>query len=101
MTRQNKRAIKKEFTPSAWHRDWVLGFFLLVVALMAYQPMWQAGFFWDDDAHITPPELRSLHGLARIWTELGATQQYYPLVYIVYFGWSTNSGAIHRSAIIW
>jgi len=85
MTRQNKRAIKKEFTPSAWHRDWVLGFFLLVVALMAYQPMWQAGFFWDDDAHITPPELRSLHGLARIWTELGATQQYYPLVYSVFW----------------
>ncbi|MDD9932104.1 MAG: tetratricopeptide repeat protein [Myxococcales bacterium] len=52
---------------------------LLGVALLVYQPMWSAGFIWDDDAHITPPQLRSLQGLARIWFEPGTTQQYYPL----------------------
>jgi tetratricopeptide (TPR) repeat protein len=73
------------FLPSSWHHDWLLGAFLVVVTLMAYQPVWHAGFIWDDDAHITPPELRSLGGLARIWTQLGATQQYYPLVYSVFW----------------
>jgi hypothetical protein len=28
------------------------------------------GVLWDDAAHITPPALRSLHGLWRIWTDL-------------------------------
>jgi len=74
-----------EFLPSSWRRAWLPGFCLVVVTLMAYQPVWHAGFIWDDDAHLTPPELRSLHGLDRIWTELGATQQYYPLVYSVFW----------------
>src|SRR5580658_9195459 len=73
------------FLPSSWRHDWVLGFFLVVVTFLAYQPVWHAGFIWDDDAHLTPPELRSPDGLARIWTQLGATQQYYPLVYSVFW----------------
>jgi Flp pilus assembly protein TadD len=31
------------------------------------------------------PELRSIHGLWRIWTELGATQQYYPLLHSAFW----------------
>jgi protein O-mannosyl-transferase len=57
----------------------------VALTILAYQPAWHAGFIWDDDAHITAPELRSLHGLARIWTELGATQQYYPLVHSIFW----------------
>jgi tetratricopeptide (TPR) repeat protein len=74
-----------EIPPSSWRHDWLLGFFLVIVTLMAYQPVWHAGMIWDDDKHITPPELRSLKGLARIWTQPGATQQYYPLVYSVFW----------------
>ena len=44
-----------------------------------------AGFIWDDDHHLTPLELRSWAGLGRIWFELGATQQYYPLVHSVFW----------------
>ncbi len=40
---------------------------------------------WDDDGHITRPELRSWHGLWRIWFELGATQQYYPLLHSAFW----------------
>jgi tetratricopeptide (TPR) repeat protein len=62
-------------------RDW-LGLFLLAAAtLLAYQRVGQAGFVWDDDAHLVNPGLSSLHGLRRIWTEPGATQQYYPVLY--------------------
>jgi protein O-mannosyl-transferase len=50
-------------------------------ALLAYWPALRGGRIWDDDAHITSAALQSLHGLWRIWFELGATQQYYPLLH--------------------
>ena len=62
---------------------------LLAVALAAYQPAWHGGPLWDDEAHITRPELRAVDGLARIWTEPGATQQYYPLLHSTFW-------ALHR-----
>src|SRR5208282_2867046 len=58
---------------------------LVAAVIFAYQPAWHAGFIWDDDGHVTRPELRSLDGLARIWTQLGATQQYYPLVHSAFW----------------
>jgi protein O-mannosyl-transferase len=66
-------------------RQWALIFLLAVATFAAYQPVWHAGFIWDDDGHITRPGLRSLNGLARIWIQLGATQQYYPLVHSVFW----------------
>lgn len=42
-------------------------------------------FIWDDDAHVTKPELRSAHGLYRIWFDVGATQQYYPLLHSAFW----------------
>ncbi|MGO8697772.1 MAG: tetratricopeptide repeat protein [Limisphaerales bacterium] len=58
---------------------------LLAATIIAYQPVWHAGFIWDDDIHVTPPELRSWNGLARIWFQLGATHQYYPLLHTVFW----------------
>ena len=62
-------------------REWFFILALVGAVFLAYQPAWRAGFVWDDDAHVTPPDLRSLHGLARIWFEVGAVQQYYPLLH--------------------
>jgi tetratricopeptide (TPR) repeat protein len=53
--------------------------------LVAYLPAVRGGFVWDDDAHVTRPDLRSLDGLRRIWFELGATQQYYPLLHSAFW----------------
>ena len=58
---------------------------LLGVVLLAYSPAIGGGFLWDDDAHVTRPELRSWAGLARIWSEVGATQQYYPLLHSAFW----------------
>ena len=58
---------------------------LFVVTALSYGPAWQGQLIWDDDAHLTKPELRSLGGLVRIWTEPGATQQYYPLVHSLFW----------------
>ena len=58
-----------------WERGWLKGLLLVVAVVFAYQPVWHAGFIWDDNAHVTKLGLRSLKGLGRIWMQLGATQQ--------------------------
>jgi protein O-mannosyl-transferase len=58
---------------------------LLAVLLAIYFPALHGGLLWDDDAHVTKPALRSLHGLWRIWFEVGATQQYYPVLHSAFW----------------
>jgi len=53
--------------------------------LIAYLPALNGDFIWDDDNHITGPALQSLDGLARIWFQLGATAQYYPLLHSAFW----------------
>ncbi len=59
--------------------------FIFAAALVAYWPTFSAGFIWDDAGHVTRPDLRSLSGLFRIWFEVGATQQYYPLLHSAFW----------------
>jgi hypothetical protein len=54
-----------------WRQDWMLSLLLVVVTMAAYLPAWHGRPIWDDDAHLTKPELRSLGGLVRIWTQPG------------------------------
>lgn len=58
---------------------------ILCVTLLAYLPALEGGLVWDDNMHVTRPELRSLGGLWRIWFDLGATQQYYPLLHSAFW----------------
>jgi tetratricopeptide (TPR) repeat protein len=58
---------------------------VFLATLAAYFPVLQGGQIWDDDAHVTKPVLRSLHGLWRIWFDLGATQQYYPVLHSAFW----------------
>jgi hypothetical protein len=45
-----------------------------------------AGFIWDDDRYVTEnPFLRDANGLAKIWFQVGATVQYYPLVFTTFW----------------
>lgn len=54
---------------------------LFVATLVAYLPVYRAGFVWDDDFYLTAnPHLADLAGLARIWVP-GHTPQYYPAVF--------------------
>jgi tetratricopeptide (TPR) repeat protein len=55
---------------------------LVVLAVVAHAASLGAGFIWDDDDYVTQnPTLIDVRGLGRIWLELGATPQYYPLVH--------------------
>ena len=76
----------------------VLG--LVAVTFIAYQPVWHAGFIWDDDDYVTNnTTLRTLDGLRRIWSKLGATSQYYPLTHssfwVEYHLWQLNPLGYH------
>jgi tetratricopeptide (TPR) repeat protein len=64
---------------------WLPGLLLVIATLLAYAPAWHGKPIWDDEAHLARPELHSLSGLLRTWIEPGATQQYYPLVYSVFW----------------
>jgi protein O-mannosyl-transferase len=58
---------------------------IFVAALLAYWPALRGHMIWDDGAYLTRAELQSGHGLWRIWTELGVTEQYYPLLHSAFW----------------
>jgi protein O-mannosyl-transferase len=62
-----------------------MGALLVFATLVAYLPSLSGEFIWNDSDYVTAPALRSLHGFARIWTVLGATQQYYPLLHSAFW----------------
>ena len=64
---------------------WLLYAGLLIVTMLAYMPAWHGGKLWDDDGHITRAALRSAEGLWRIWFDVGATQQYYPVLHSAFW----------------
>jgi tetratricopeptide (TPR) repeat protein len=65
--------------------DWMTALALLAILFLAYYPALRGTPLWDDNGHLTKPELRSWAGLARIWFEVGATQQYYPLTHSAFW----------------
>ena len=59
---------------------------LVGLSLIAYLPVFQNGFIWDDDAYITENvHLQSTQGLRAIWLEWGATIDYYPLTFTTFW----------------
>ncbi len=66
-------------------KQWLFAAALLTAVFVAYRPAWNGGFVWDDAQHVTRPELRSWQGLGRIWFDLDATQQYYPLLHSAFW----------------
>ena len=59
--------------------------FVFAATLAAYWPALRGHLIWDDGAYVTGASLQSWHGLRRIWTELGATEQYYPLLHSAFW----------------
>src|SRR5262249_45896437 len=64
---------------------WVQGLILVGAVILAYQPVWQAGFIWDDDVYVTGNRLLTApDGLRRIWFSTDSPSQYFPLVYTLF-----------------
>ena len=66
-------------------RPWHVGALFAGLALWCYWPALRGGLVWDDQAHVTRPDLQSGAGLARIWFDLHATQQYYPALHSAFW----------------
>jgi Flp pilus assembly protein TadD len=71
--------------PISRARLWLTAALIIGLALACYWPALRGEMVWDDDAHVTRPELRTLEGLRQIWTSPGATQQYYPLLHSAFW----------------
>ncbi len=67
-----------------WPAGWIC-VLIFVVTVLVYLPVLNGGFIWDDAGHVTRPDLQSFTGLGRIWFEIGATQQYYPLLHSAFW----------------
>ena len=81
-------------------------FVLVCLGLIAvYWPALQGRLLWNDPDYVTKPELRSLHGLSRIWFEPGATEQYYPLLHSVFWLehrlWGEDALGYHVVTLAW
>jgi tetratricopeptide (TPR) repeat protein len=83
---------------------WLPPFLLLAATLVAYFPAWHGGMLWDDDGHVTRAALRPLSGLWHIWFDVGATQQYYPVVHsafwVLYGLWGGDTLGYHLVNIL-
>lgn len=72
-------------SPRWSRRDWLLSAFLVGATVLAYLPALQGGFIWNDSDYVTQAALQSWSGLRRIWFEVGATEQYYPLLHSTFW----------------
>jgi tetratricopeptide (TPR) repeat protein len=89
-------------------RSWPLsaiGLALIVIAIcVVYMPAMRGGQLTDDSINITKPELRSLSGLYRIWTEPGIAQ-YYPVTHTVFWLehklWGDAVLGYHLANLVW
>jgi protein O-mannosyl-transferase len=61
------------------------GALLFCLTVLAYFPALRGGFVWDDDGFVLRPDLHSWHGLLRIWCDLAATEQYFPVLHSAFW----------------
>jgi protein O-mannosyl-transferase len=77
----------------------------VALALCAYAPSLRNGFNWNDRDYVTQPHLRSIAGLSRIWFELGATEQYYPVLHTAFWVenriWADSTMGYHLINVVW
>ncbi|HET7534977.1 MAG TPA: hypothetical protein VFJ90_00885, partial [Candidatus Didemnitutus sp.] len=84
---------------------WIGCILLFGLVLACYWPALRGGLLWDDPAHVTAPELRSWTGLTRIWFDLHATQQYYPVLHSAFWiehrWWGDTTLGYHLANVLW
>ena len=84
---------------------WTGAFVLLSLGLLAaYSPAFGGSLLWNDPDYVTKPSLRSLHGLALIWTQIGATEQFYPVLHTAFWLqhrlWGDAVGGYHAANVL-
>jgi tetratricopeptide (TPR) repeat protein len=65
---------------------WLPALALFVLTAVTYIPSMTNGFIWDDPQYVVDnPQLKTVDGLWRIWTDTAATPQYYPMVHSTFW----------------
>src|SRR5262249_51422 len=64
---------------------WAMVALVFAATVLVYLPAMRAEFIWNDIDYVTAPALQSAAGLKRIWVEVGATEQYYPLLHTAFW----------------
>jgi tetratricopeptide (TPR) repeat protein len=104
LAQEEKAPVPRVASPAISLRD-AGGFAsILCAALVAYLPVLGGVPLWDDNMHVTRADLQSLHGLWRIWFDLGATQQYYPLLHTAFWlehaSWGDATLGYHLTNVV-
>ena len=78
---------------------WLWGLFLVGAVIIAYQPVWHAGFIWDDDTFlVNNPLIKQANGLYQFWFTTKAPD-YFPLtsttLWLEWRLWGTNPLGYH------
>src|ERR1043166_3143918 len=78
---------------------------VIAAVLIAYIPAMRGGYIWDDDRYVTKNvTLRDNAGLRRIWFDVGATPQYYPLVFTSFWIerriWDAHPAGYHLTNLL-
>jgi tetratricopeptide (TPR) repeat protein len=65
---------------------WPTCLLIIAITLVAYIPAIRTTFIWDDDKYVTENKaVTQTDGLPRIWSQLRATPQYYPMVFTTFW----------------
>ncbi|PWU14070.1 MAG: hypothetical protein C5B50_17950 [Verrucomicrobia bacterium] len=83
---------------------WLLGFVLIIGTLIAYLPVWHAGFIWDDDGFLYKnPLIHKPDGLYRFWFTTQAPD-YFPLtstsLWLEWRLWGMNPLGYHLANVL-
>jgi tetratricopeptide (TPR) repeat protein len=78
---------------------WALGLILVTATIIAYLPVWHAGFIWDDRTFVVDnPLIHRADGLYRLWFTT-QPEDYYPVTYTMWWlewrVWGANPVGYH------
>ncbi|HUI05697.1 MAG TPA: O-GlcNAc transferase, partial [Verrucomicrobiae bacterium] len=90
---------------NAWRSVGVRAALVVALTVVAYLPVRNAGFVFDDHDSVTDNRsLRTLAGLGRIWTDPRASFQYYPLTYTSFWAeyhlWGLRPAGYHEVNVL-
>ena len=88
-----------------WKQDWFFGLVLLVVTFLAYQPLWHAGYTWDDELWVmSDPAFRNANSVFGLWFH-PATLDYFPMTSTSFWMewrlWGNNPLGYHLVNVLW